>query len=233
MKTLSLQDQQKLEVARAIVARIEPGQRIGVGTGSTVNAALDQLAIRCKEENLQLEVVATSHQSAWKCLELGLKVLPADSVKDIDWCFDGADQYDSKLRLIKGLGGALYKEKIVATLSKFFVVIVSEDKFISQLGAGCPVPVEAAPEKRFEVEKQLCSLGATRTELRMIEMNKRSFVYFTESGNIIIDAEFSDIENTLEDRINEISGVLENGLFLTQADEILVAESGGVRSIHR
>jgi len=233
MNTYSHQAQQKIEVARAIVSRIKPGQRIGVGTGSTVNAALDALAIRTQDEELNLEVVPTSYQTEWRCRELGLTVLKINSTTDIDWCFDGADQYDSKLRLIKGLGGALYKEKVVASASKSFVVIASEDKFVQHLGKGCPVPVEIAPDLRFDVEEQLTALGAIDISLRMIEMNQRSFIYFTENGNIILDAFFPSVTDDLESQINAVEGVLENGLFLTQASEVLVAGKDGVQSITR
>jgi len=202
---------------------------IGVGTGTTVDAALAEIGKRVQQERLEVAVVPTSLQSAWRCQELGLTVLQAAYCGHLAWGFDGADQVTKERWAIKGKGGAMLQEKILAKRCKKFIIIVDDSKVVAQLGVGCPVPVEVIPEARILAEEGLKALGATEIALRTGSGKHGPVI--TEAGNIIIDAAFSTIGATLERDIKSIVGVVESGLFVGYADEVLVAGAAGVASL--
>ena len=141
----------KEKVAQEIARRVKDGDVIGVGTGTTVDAALTEIGKRVQQEGLRLTVVPTSLQSAWRCQELGLTVLYQAFNGHLSWGFDGADQVTKERWAIKGKGGAMLQEKILAKRCKKFIIIVDDTKVVSQLGAGCPVPVEVIPEARIRI----------------------------------------------------------------------------------
>jgi ribose 5-phosphate isomerase A len=144
----------------------------------------------------------------------------------LDLAIDGADQVDPDGNLIKGLGGALYREKLVARAAHVFVVIVDSTKLVETLGVGCPVPVEVVPGSVGAVERSLGTLGA-RARLRA----KGELPYRTDNGNLILDAEFGPLSDpgALERDINDLPGVLENGIFVGLTSRVLVGEPAGVR----
>ncbi|MCB0320530.1 MAG: ribose-5-phosphate isomerase RpiA [Bdellovibrionales bacterium] len=223
----------KEELGVALASRVKGGQLIGVGTGSTVEAVLVALGKRVATEGLQLSVVPTSYQSAWSCEKLGFQVLSPATRRKLDWAFDGADEVDPTLRLLKGRGAALYHEKLIAARAEEFVVVVSEDKLVQRLGEKMAVPVEVTPESVHSVEKQLVQLGAERVELRYAVALERTVPLFTQEGNLILDAQFANISDDFEKEINGIPGAVENGIFTHYATEVLVGASGGVRSLTR
>jgi ribose 5-phosphate isomerase A len=173
--------------------------------------------------------VPTSLESAWRCEELGLEVLHPNFRGELAWGFDGADEVDDRLWLIKGKGGALLREKILAVRCKHFIVIVDESKLVSQLGRTCPIPVELIPEAISIVEGELKARGATDVMLRPAGEGKHGPV-ITEMGNVIVDALFPQIDHALETDIKSIVGVVESGLFIDYADEVLIAGKDGVTS---
>jgi len=216
-------------VAQEIAKRVKDGDVIGVGTGTTVDAALTEIGRRVKAENLRITVVPTSYQSAWRCQELGFIVMYPGYRGHLSWGFDGADQVTKGRSAIKGKGGAMLQEKILAKRCKKFVLIVDETKVVEQLGVGCPIPVEVVPEAVILAEEGLKSLGAQEVIIR-VGTGKHGPV-ITERGNIILDATFANVTESLEAEIKSILGVVDSGLFTNYATEVLVANSSGVYSL--
>ncbi|MCO6429478.1 MAG: ribose-5-phosphate isomerase RpiA [Deltaproteobacteria bacterium] len=217
----------KEAVAEKLAARVKDGERIGVGTGSTVDMALTKIGERIKNEGLNLQVVPTSLQSAWRCQEIGLTVLYPAFNGELSWGFDGADAVDSNLWLIKGKGGALLQEKILAAKCNHFVVIVDDSKMTDDLSKACAIPVEVIPEARMIAERQLERLNATGIELRPAVGKHGPII--TEAGNIILDVTFKSIDKDLERNIKSIVGVVESGLFIGYANEVIVAGKSGIQ----
>lgn len=216
-------------VAREIAKRVKDGDVIGVGTGTTVDAALTEIGKRVKAEGLRITVVPTSYQSAWRCQELGFIVMYPGYRGHLSWGFDGADQVNKSKWAIKGKGGAMLQEKILAKRCKKFVLIVDETKVTTELGKGCAVPVEVVPEAIVLAEEGLKALGSTEVTIR-VGTGKHGPV-ITERGNIILDAVFPTISERLERDIKSIIGVVDSGLFIGYATEVLVAGADGISSL--
>lgn len=210
-------------VGRAIAARVKDGEILGVGTGTTVDAALAEIGRRVREEHLKVSVVPTSYQSAWRCQELGLTVLSPGFNGYLSWGFDGADQINRERWAIKGKGGALLQEKLLARRCRSFVIIVDESKVVERLGVGCPVPVEVIPEGLVLAQDGLRSLGAKEIVVRTGSGKHGPVI--TERGNIILDVAFSEIDKDTESRIKMISGVVDSGLFSGYVTEVVVASA--------
>ncbi len=212
-------DAQKRAAAEAAVEKVQSGSIIGVGSGSTVNHFIDALAAA----DITVEAaVAASEASAERLRGHGIDVLDANSVTELAVYVDGADEINRHLQMIKGGGGALTREKIVAALSKQFVCIVDASKQVTALG-DFPLPVEVIPMARSYVGRQLVKLGG-RPELRE--------GFTTDNGNIILDVRGMDLSEPIgmERQLNNIAGVVTNGLFaLRPADELLVGTDTGVQ----
>jgi len=212
------QDRLKIEAAKAALAQVEAGTVLGVGTGSTVNAFIDQLAA----SGIQLAGAVSSSEATTKHLQdAGIEVLDLNHTGDLALYIDGADEVDPNRRLIKGGGGALTREKIVAAASRRFVCIVDESKCVKVLGE-FPLPVEVLPMARALVARRLVALGGT-PELRD--------GFTTDQGNVILDVRGLDLVDPvkMETAINQIPGVVTCGLFAQRsADEVLVATEGGI-----
>lgn len=213
-------------VAQEMARRVQHGDIIGVGTGSTVDAALDEIGKRIEREKLSVRVVPSSYQSAWRCQEIGLEVLYPGYKGHLSWGFDGADQVTRQRWAIKGKGGAMLQEKILAKRCRHFVIIVDESKVVEGLGEGCPVPVEVIPEGLVLAEEGLRRIGATELSLRSGSGKHGPII--TEKGNLIIDATFPVIHEHLEREIKELVGVVESGLFTGCVSEVVVASSKGI-----
>ncbi len=216
-------------VAQEIAKRVKSGDVIGVGTGTTVDAALEAIGKRVKLEGLIVSVVPTSLQSAWRCQELGLTVLNTGYNGYLSWGFDGADQVTKERWAIKGKGAALLQEKILAKKCKKFIVIVDQSKLVENLGVGCPIPVEVIPEGLILAKAGLSELGAK--DLTVRTGSGKHGPVITERGNIIIDATFDKITANLEAQIKSVTGVVESGLFVGYISEVLVGDDRGVRTI--
>jgi ribose 5-phosphate isomerase A len=214
-------------VAREVASRVKSGDVIGVGTGTTVDAAIEAIGGRVKAEGIVVSVVPTSYQSAWRCQEHGLTVLAPTYRGSIAWGFDGADQVTAQRWAIKGKGGAMLQEKILAKRCKSYTIIVDKSKLVERLGVGQPIPIEVIPEALTNVEFGLRELGVKVVALRTGSGKHGPII--TERGNIILDATFDTIEPNLEGRIKSITGVVESGLFIGCISEVLVADDSGVR----
>lgn len=216
-------EQQKQAVAEAALAYVETGSVVGVGTGSTANHFIDALAkIKGKIDG----AVASSEASAARLKGHGIRVLSLDESGDLPVYVDGADESTKHLHLIKGGGGALTREKIVAAASRKFVCVADASKLVDVLGK-FPLPVEVIPMAKSYVARQLVKLGG-RPELRV--------GFTTDNGNLILDVHGLAILNPpeLEDKLNGIAGVVTNGIFARRpADVLLLGTERGVEKLTR
>lgn len=219
----------KEQVASAIAARVSDGDVLGVGSGSTTELALKAIGRRIKEEKLKIRALATSHRSAQLALASGLELVDPLAEIKLSWAFDGADEVDPELNLIKGRGAAMLSEKIIARRTPRFVVIVTAEKLVRTLGERCAVPVEIIPAALRLVERELRALGAGRVELR--EASNKYGPVVTEHGNLVLDARFGAITPALDSQLSTIPGVVEHGLFFGYTSEVLVADKKGVFSL--
>lgn len=211
----------KIEAAQAALAEVEDGMVLGIGTGSTVDAFIGEL----EASGRRLEgAVPSSERTREKLRAAGIPVLELNHTGDLELYIDGADEVDGYRRLIKGGGGALTQEKVVAAASRRFVCIVDESKCVEVLGQ-CPLPVEVVPMARSYVGRQLMKLGG-QPELRED--------FTTDNGNLILDVRNLDLVDprAMETRISAIAGVVTCGLFAHRpADEVIVAGESGVRRL--
>jgi ribose 5-phosphate isomerase A len=217
------QDELKQAVAREAIKHVVEDAVVGVGTGSTANFFIDELA---KIKNRISGAVASSDRSAERLKGHGIRLFDLNSVNELPVYIDGADEITEHLAMIKGGGGALTREKIVAAVAKKFVCIADESKLVPVLGR-FPLPVEVIPMARAYVARQMVKLGG-RPELR------ENFT--TDNGNIVLDVRGLSILNPveLETAINNIAGVVTNGLFARRgADVLLLGTKAGVKAIAR
>lgn len=212
-----LKERVGLEAAKMV----NDGAIVGLGTGSTVAPAITELGRRIREEGLGIIGIPTSYQAAMLAQANGITTRTLDDVSKIDIAIDGADEVDPDKNLIKGRGAAHTREKIVDSWADLFVVVVDDSKLVEHLGAKFPVPVEVLPFAVHPVMKTLQSMGGN-PELRMGV--KKDGPVITDQGNMIIDVRFREIEDpkALEARLNNIPGVVENGLFVGLAHLVLV-----------
>lgn len=211
----------------AVDTYVKDGMRLGLGTGSTMTFALERLGEHLDAGRLtDVAGVPTSERTKTMARNLGIPLTRLETTPTLDLCIDGADEVDPVLDLIKGLGGALLREKVVALASREMVVVVDETKTVSTLGTRAPVPVEVLQFGWNVHQEWLTSLGC-RPELRC---DAKGAPYVTDSGNYIYDCHFPDgVENPvrIEAYINNRPGIVENGLFLAYADYAVIALADG------
>jgi ribose 5-phosphate isomerase A len=223
----------KIEAARAALGHVETGMRLGIGSGSTAEEFVRLLAARMSE-GLSIVGVPTSERTAALCRETGVPLSDLDETPHLDLAIDGADEIDPHLALIKGGGGALLREKIVAGAADRMIVIADDSKLVETLGR-FPLPVEVnrfgLRATRLAIEDVARALGL-EGPLTLRMTNGAPFV--TDGGHFIIDASFGRIPDTraLSNALFAIPGVVEHGLFLGMADTAIVAGSTGVRILH-
>ena len=222
---MDLQNQMKQAVAKAAVDQIQNGMTLGLGSGSTAALMIESLALKIKSGEIKDVVgVTTSFQGEVLASELGIPLKSLSSVSEIDLAIDGADEVDPKFQLIKGGGACHVQEKLVAALAKKFIVVVDSTKLVKKLNLDFKLPVEVLPSAWKQVQKTLKDFGG-EGNLRMAQ--KKAGPIVTDQGNLIIDLTFTngiDQPELLESQINNIPGVLENGLFVNLADEVLVGK---------
>jgi len=210
----------KQKVADEIATRVKDGDILGVGSGSTVYVALIAIAKRIKEEGLKVKAIPTSIEISLFCAKLGIPLTTLFENKP-DWLFDGADEVDPDKSLIKGRGGAMFKEKLLISSSPKNYIIVDDSKLVKKLGTNFPVPIEVFPQALLHVEEELKKLGISELLLRPAKGKDGPII--TENGNLILDARFHDIGKDMEQAIKSITGVIESGLFINYNVEILMA----------
>ena len=235
---MDLQTQMKQAVAQAAVDQIQNGMILGLGSGSTAALMIEALALKIKSGEIKDVVgVTTSFQGEVLASELGIPLKSLSSVSEIDLAIDGADEVDPNFQLIKGGGACHVQEKLVAALAKKFIVVVDSTKIVEKLNLDFKLPVEVLPSAWKQVQKTLEYLGG-EGQLRMAQ--KKAGPIVTDQGNLILDLTFNngiDQPELLESQINNIPGVLENGLFINLTDEVLVGKVDndlvGVESLNK
>ena len=222
---LEATEMKKIVAEKAVDTYVKDKMNVGLGTGSTAYYAIKRIGQLVNENGYDLTCVATSVQSENLARECGIRVVDIDEVDKLDVTIDGADEIDPKMNLIKGLGGALLREKIVAAATVQEIIIADGSKIVEKLGTKAPLPVEVL---RFGHEHTKNALRMQRCDpvLRM----KDGEPFVTDGGNYIYDCRFPEgIDNPffIESRIDVIPGVVENGLFLNTAFEALVCDTEG------
>tara|TARA_Y100001978_G_scaffold136206_1_gene121792 strand:+ start:73 stop:789 length:717 start_codon:yes stop_codon:yes gene_type:complete len=230
-----LQNQMKQAVAEAAVEQFRDGMVVGLGSGSTAALMIKGLGQRLASGQLKNIVgVTTSFQGEVLAAELGIPLRSLNAVDRIDLAIDGADEVDPAFQLIKGGGACHVQEKLVAARAERFVVVVDSTKLVDRLNLGFLLPVEVLPGAWRQIRQQLSAMGG-KAELRMADRKAGPIV--TDQGNLVLDVRFDGgIADPvdLERSVNNIPGVLENGLFVNLADEVLVGEvNNGVAGVRR
>jgi len=226
---LTARDQEKQTAARAAVQLVESGSVVGLGSGSTSAFAVRFLAERVRE-GLKIVGIPTSLQTQHLAEQLGIPLTTLDEHPVIDIDIDGADEIDPQLNLIKGGGGAFLREKIVASVSRRFVVIGDSAKQVSRLGK-FPLPVEVIPFAQSLIKPQVEALGAS-VALREYAYGNP---YVTDEGHHILDCTFGEIADptALAQKLCNMPGVVEHGLFIGMADMAMIGKDGSVVQIKR
>jgi ribose 5-phosphate isomerase A len=222
-------DRQKREAARRALELVRPGMKLGLGSGTTARQFVDLVGEQVRR-GLEIVCVATSEATEIQAKGLGIPVSTLDDLLELDLTVDGADEVDPQLRLIKGGGGALLREKIVAAASKRMAVIVDSTKLVGVLGA-FPLPVEVVPfglaATRLHIERALAGLGLAGP----IRLRGGSTPFVTDGGHYILDCSLGAIEQPeqLGRSLSMIPGVVEHGLFLGLARAAIIAGAEGVQ----
>jgi ribose 5-phosphate isomerase A len=213
----------KIAAERAVEEYVRDGMNVGLGTGSTAFYVICKVG-ELVAAGMNLTCVATSEETERIAKDLGIRVVNLSEVNNLDVTIDGADEVTRQLHLIKGLGGALVREKIVAASSIDQIVVVDESKLVESLGKECPLPVEVMVFGHEKTKRMIERQGCKAT-LRMRDGEP----FMTDNGNYIYDCKFDGIANPyfLESRLDTIPGVVENGLFLNMTAAAFVARSDG------
>ena len=202
--------EEKFELAKMIAKKVKNGQVIGFGSGSTAYLSAIEIGKLVKEKGWSIKAIPTSKEIEEVCREYGIKI--GSLVEDeIDWSFDGADEVDPNRNMIKGMGAAMFKEKLNVISSPITYILVDKSKLVNKLGDKHPIPVEVFPSAMKYVANELTKLGATETIFRGM----------TENNNAILDTKFEIITEELEKKIKLIPGVIESGLFINYKVEII------------
>lgn len=220
---LTFMEELKKMAALEAVREIKDGMIVGLGTGSTAKYAILEMG-RMIREGVEIIGIATSVESERIAREAGIKIGDINDYDFIDLTIDGADEVDKNLNLIKGGGGALLREKIVANCSKKEIIVVDERKIVDKFSF--PLPVEIIKFGWKRTSEKLSKLG--------FNVNLRHG-FITDNGNYIVDCKYTSLKNLkeIEEKINNIPGVVENGLFIGLADEVIIGTSEGIKKISR
>jgi ribose 5-phosphate isomerase A len=210
---------------------VQSGMTVGLGTGSTVHFSIVRLAERIREEGIEVRCVPTSVDTERKARSLGIPLVGLDEVEALELTIDGADEIDARFDMIKGGGGALLREKVVASISREEAIVVGANKVVERLGSTFPLPVEVVPFAVATVERALAGLGCTPS--RRLAQGKP---FATDNGNAILDCRFargiSDAAG-MERAIASIPGVVESGLFVSLAHVLFIGREDGTCEVRR
>lgn len=211
-------DRAKRAAALAAIAEVEDGMLVGLGTGSTVAFALEGLAARCRQ-GLRIDAVATSLRTAAAAEALGIAIRDFSTIAAVDLCIDGVDEIDPQFRAIKGGGGAMLREKVVAQAAARMIAIADGGKLVHRLGKA-PVPVEVTPFALAFVADRVAGLGGRPVTRHLVDGSP----YATDQGNAVLDCQFDMIDDpaALAEALAAIAGVAGHGLFVSEIDALYV-----------
>ena len=223
----------KIEAARTALEPVESGMRLGIGTGSTAEELIRLLAEKCRA-GFDVIGVPTSERTAALCEQLGVRLTTLEETPELDLTIDGADEIDGDLTLIKGGGGALLREKIVAAASAKMTVIADRSKLVPKLGR-FPLPIEVNRFGRRATEVAVAKTAKRLSQDGPLDLRMTDDTPFvTDGGHLIIDASFGRIHDTraLSDALHAIPGVVEHGLFIGLATSVVIAGAEGVETLY-
>ncbi len=229
---MGIQDELKKEAAHRAVEFITSGMVIGLGTGSTAKFAIERIGELLRSGSLKkISGIPSSDQTEKLARQMAIPLTGLDEHSAVDLNIDGADEVDPDLNLIKGGGGALLKEKIIAQASRRNIIIVDDSKLSAQLGSLFALPVEIVPLARKTEENYLQSLGASVT----LRTDDDGQPFRTDQNNLILDAELGPIADLkgLDHKLNQRAGIVEHGLFIALADDVIVAKESGIEHLKR
>ena len=229
---MSWREEAKRRVALEAVKEIQEGFIVGLGSGSTAAYVIQEIGRQILQEGLRVLGVPSSSQAMMLAVQSGIPLTTIDEHPILDLAIDGADQIDQKLNLIKGGGGALTREKIVASAAKQFVVVADETKLVEKLGTDCRVPVEVLPFALASATAGIKELGG-KPILR--ESKGKVGAVVTDNGNYILDVDFGPIDDAeeLNRRLKLIPGVIETGIFVGMADLVYLGKPDGIVKLEK
>lgn len=218
-------DHAKRAAGIAAAEFVKPGMIVGLGTGSTVKFFIDQLGKRCRQ-GLQISAIATSERSLKQAISVGIPIADIDDITFVDLTVDGADEIDEQKRMIKGGGGALLREKIVANMSREMVIVIDNSKLVSRLGTRVPLPVEIISFAYKATLHKLEQLGYSGT----LRTDSLGDLFVTENNNYILDIPlglYSGDPEEEDQRLRNITGVVETGYFFDLAGPVVIGYANG------
>lgn len=219
----------KLMTADKVLSEINDGMVLGLGTGSTMELLIPKIAQLVNEQNYQITGVCTSNKTEFLAKKLGIKIEDINDVNHIDIAIDGADEVDANLNIIKGGGGALFREKVIDEMATRFIVVVDENKLVDHLGETFSLPVEVDQFNWHQVLKRIEAYdeGHIQVQRRAAE----DVIFITDNGNYILDCRLPlDIDPyDFHEYLIHLTGVLETGYFLDMADKVIVGTQEGVK----
>ena len=219
-------EEAKKKASLEAVKHVKDGFTIGLGSGSTVACAIQEIGKRIQQRELRILGVPTSHQTMMLAVHHGIPITTLNEHPQLDLTIDGADQIDRQLNLIKGMGGALTREKIVASATKQFVIVADETKLTEKLGANCAVPVEVLP---FALPTVMLKMQEKGGKPVLREAKGKVGPVVTDNGNFIVDVDFGPINapKEMDSQLKSIPGIIETGLFVQMADIVYVGTRVG------
>jgi ribose 5-phosphate isomerase A len=218
-------------LAQAALAQVSSGMLVGLGAGKTAARGIVALAERVRDDDLQIECVAASEVTETLVRDLGLKVVQFASVEQLDILIDGADEVDPQMRVMKGSRGAMTRERMLAWSSRRTVFMVNADKATDKIGTRTPLPVAVMAFGLASTRRGIRELGLRGVCRRQLDGD----FFLTDNGNLVIDIELAGSENLdeLATQLNDLPGVVDHGLFLNEADVILIDRDGEVDRLER
>lgn len=223
--------QLKMMTLNDVLNQIEDGMTLGIGTGSTIELLVPKIAQLVEEKNYDIKGVCTSNKTAFLAKELNIEIVDVNDVEKIDLAIDGADEVDPNLNLIKGGGGALFREKVIDEMADRFVVIADENKVVNYLGETFKLPVEVDKFNWYQVARKIETIDGVIVQRRVTE----DVPVTTDNGNNILDCALPKGVDPYEmhEFLIHITGVLETGYFLDITDEAIIGTQQGVKKMYR
>lgn len=223
--------QLKISTFNDALSQISDGMVVGIGSGSTIELLVPKLAEKLNHEQIDITGVCTSNKTAYIAKELGIRVVDVNDVEKIDVAIDGADEVDSNLNLIKGGGGALFREKVIDAMAEKFIVLVDESKCVSYLGETFNLPVEVDKFNWLLVSKKIAAYDNLQVILRMVD----DVPFITDNGNYILDVTLnSSIDPyAMHEFLIHLVGVLETGYFIDVTDQVIIGTQTGVKILDK